>query len=328
MGVSPMLKKERWSMGETPMPFQMKHFTSLAACTSAELRHVMDVAQQLKHQYKLTGKNDPLLAGQTLAMIFEKPSLRTRVSFAVAMTHLGGNGLLLRDEEVGLGKREPVADVARVLSGMCDGIMARTFSHQHMLDLAKYATVPVINGLTDYSHPCQAMADMMTLEEHFGHLKGLTMAFVGDGNNVARSLSVACGKFGMKFILSAPGGYELPANDIDRIMSQVPEMDFQTVSNPKDAVHDADVIVTDTWVSMGQEEEKARRIKDFAGYRVDKELLAAAPDRAVVLHCLPAYRGLEISEDVFEGPRSLVFKEAENRLHFQKGLLAVLMGAV
>jgi len=156
----------------------------------------------------------------------------------------------------------------------------------------------------------------------------LTMAFVGDGNNVARSLSVACGKFGMKFILSAPGGYELPANDIDRIMSQVPEMDFQTVSNPKDAVHDADVIVTDTWVSMGQEEEKARRIKDFAGYRVDKELLAAAPDRAVVLHCLPAYRGLEISEDVFEGPRSLVFKEAENRLHFQKGLLAVLMGAV
>jgi ornithine carbamoyltransferase len=306
----------------------MKHFTSLAACSSAELRHVMDVAQQLKHQYKLTGKNDPLLAGQTLAMIFEKPSLRTRVSFATAMTHLGGNGLLLRDEEVGLGKREPVQDVARVLSGMVDGIMARTFSHQTMLDLAKYATVPVINGLTDYSHPCQALADMMTLEEHFGHLKGLTMAFIGDGNNVARSLSVACGKFGMKFILSAPGGYELPADDIDRIMSQVPEMDFETVRDPKDAVHEADVIVTDTWVSMGQEEEKSRRMADFAGYRVDDDLLAAAPDHAVVLHCLPAYRGLEISEEVFEGPRSLVFKEAENRLHFQKGLLAVLMGGM
>jgi len=288
----------------------------------------MDVAQQLKHQYKLTGKNDPVLAGQTLAMIFEKPSLRTRVSFAVAMTHLGGNGLLLRDEEVGLGKREPVADVARVLSGMCDGIMARTFEHQKILDLAKYATVPVINGLTDYSHPCQALADLMTLEEHFGNLKGLTMAFVGDGNNVARSLSVACGKFGMKFIMSAPGGYELPANDIDRIMSQVPEMDFVTMSDPKAAVREADVIVTDTWVSMGQEQEKARRMKDFAGFRVDKDLLANAPDRAVVLHCLPAYRGLEISEEVFEGPRSLVFKEAENRLHFQKGLLAVLMGGM
>jgi ornithine carbamoyltransferase len=306
----------------------MKHFTSLAACTTDELRHILDVAQQLKHQYKLTGKNDPILSGQTLAMIFEKPSLRTRVSFAVAMTHLGGSGLLLRDEEVGLGKREPVADVARVLSGMCDGIMARTFSHQNVLDLAKHATVPVINGLTDYSHPCQAMADLMTLEEHFGHLNGLTMAFVGDGNNVARSLSVACGKFGMKFILSAPGGYELPEDDIDWIMTQLPEMDFAIVTDPKDAVRDADIVVTDTWVSMGQEEEKARRIADFTGYRVDVDLLAVAPDHAVVLHCLPAYRGLEISEEVFEGPRSLVFKEAENRLHFQKGLLAVLMGGM
>jgi ornithine carbamoyltransferase len=306
----------------------MKHFISLADCTPAELRHVMDVAQQLKHQYKLTGKNDPILAGQTLAMIFEKPSLRTRVSFAVAMTHLGGNGLLLRDEEVGLGKREPVQDVARVLSGMCDGIMARTFEHHKIIDLAKHASVPVINGLTDYSHPCQAMADLMTLEEHFGDLAGRTMAFIGDGNNVARSLSVACGKFGMKFILSAPGGYELPSDDIDRIMTQMPEMDFMTVTDPKDAVADADVIVTDTWVSMGQEEEKARRMHDFAGYRVDKDLLAAAPDKAVVLHCLPAYRGLEISEEVFEGPRSLVFAEAENRLHFQKGLVAVLMGGM
>ncbi len=306
----------------------MKNFISLAETSPADLRHTLDVAQQLKHQLKLTGKNDPVLAGQTLAMIFEKPSLRTRVSFAVAMTQLGGSGLVLRDDEVGLGKREPVADVARVLSGMCDGIMARTFSHQHMLDLAKFATVPVINGLTDYSHPCQAMADLMTVEEHFGHLAGLTMAFVGDGNNVARSLSVACGKFRMKFVLSAPGGYELPADDLDRIMSQVPEMDFVTIADPRDAVRDADVIVTDTWVSMGQEEEKARRVKDFAGFRVDSDLLKHAPDKAVVLHCLPAYRGYEISEDVFEGPRSLVFQEAENRLHFQKGLLAVLLGGL
>ncbi len=304
----------------------MRHFTSLADWSPADLRHLMDTAKRLKAQHRSTGRNDPVLAGKTLAMVFEKPSLRTRVSFSVGMTHLGGTGLLLRDDEVGLGKREPVQDVARVLSGMCDGIMARTFSHQVVLDLAKFATVPVINGLTDYSHPCQAMADLMTVEEHFGNLKGRTMAFVGDGNNVARSLAVACGKFGMSFVLSAPGGYELPEDDVDRVMALVPEMDFETVSDPVEAVHDADVVVTDTWVSMGQEDEKARRMADFARYRVDADLLAAAPAHAVVLHCLPAYRGLEISEEVFEGPRSLVFPEAENRLHFQKGLLAVLLG--
>ena len=304
----------------------MRHFTSLADCSPADLRHLLDTAKQLKQQYKSTGGNDPLLAGKTLAMVFEKPSLRTRVSFAVAMTHLGGVGLLLRDDEVGLGKREPVQDVARVLSGMCDGIMARTFEHQVVLDLARFATVPVINGLTDYSHPCQAMADLMTVEEHFGTLAGRTMAFVGDGNNVARSLAIACGKFGMSFVLAAPGGYELPADDVDRIMTLVPEMDFETVTDPVEAVQGADVVVTDTWVSMGQEAEKNRRVADFAQYRVDAELLAAAPPHAVVLHCLPAYRGLEISQDVFEGPRSLIFPEAENRLHFQKGLLAVLMG--
>ena len=304
----------------------MRHFTSLADHTPAELRHLMDVARTLKQQYKSTRRNDPILAGRTLAMVFEKPSLRTRVSFSVAMTHLGGTGLLLRDDEVGLGKREPVRDVARVLSGMCDGIMARTFSHQTVLDLAKFATVPVINGLTDYSHPCQAMADLMTVEEHFGTLAGKRVAFVGDGNNVARSLAVACGKFGMSFVLCAPGGYELPADDLDRVMARVPEMDFETVTDPEQAVHDADVVVTDTWVSMGQEHEQARRMADFARYKVDAALLAAAPAHAVVLHCLPAYRGLEISEDVFEGPRSLVFPEAENRLHFQKGLLAVLLG--
>ncbi len=304
----------------------MRHFTSLADWSPADLRQLLDVAVRLKRQHKATGRNDPLLAGRTLAMVFEKPSLRTRVSFSVAMTHLGGVGLLLRDDEVGLGKREPVADVARVLSGMCDGIMARTFEHQMVLDLARHAAVPVINGLTDYSHPCQAMADLMTVEEHFGNLAGRTMAFVGDGNNVARSLAVACGKFGMSFVLSSPGGYELPADDMNRVMARVPGMDFETVTDPADAVHDADVVVTDTWVSMGQEAEKARRTADFAPYRVDAALLAAAPAHAVVLHCLPAYRGLEISEDVFEGPRSLVFQEAENRLHFQKGLLAVLMG--
>jgi ornithine carbamoyltransferase len=303
----------------------MRHFISIADYSSQELRHTLDVAKRLKKQLKTTGKNDPLLAGKTLAMVFEKPSLRTRVSFAVAMTQLGGNGLLLRDEEVGLDKREATQDVARVLCGMCDGIMARTFEHSKIEKLAEYSTVPVINGLTDYSHPCQAMADLMTVEEHFGDLAGRTLAFIGDGNNVARSLAVACGKFNMRFILAAPGGYELPSNDVDRIMSQVPQLDFVTTNDPQEAARSADVLYTDTWVSMGQETEKARRIKDFSGFAIDENLLSIAPKHAVVLHCLPAYRGLEISEGVMEGPQSLVFPEAENRLHFQKGLIAVLM---
>jgi ornithine carbamoyltransferase len=303
-----------------------RHFIALSQQSTEDLTHILDVAKRLKLQLKTTGKNDPLLAGKTLAMIFEKPSLRTRVSFAVAMTQLGGSGLLLRDEEVGMGKREAVQDVARVLSGMCDGIMARTFSHENLKLLAQHATVPVINALTDYSHPCQAMADVMTAQENFGSLEGRTMAYVGDGNNVARSLSVACGKFGMRFILASPVNHALPEDDMSRIMSQVPQMDFETTQDPFEAVRQADVIYTDTWVSMGQEAEKAARLRDFAGFCVDEKLLAAAPKHAIVLHCLPAYRGLEISEAVLEGPQSHVFPQAENRLHFQKGLLAVLMG--
>src|SRR5215208_7611356 len=201
------------------IPMALKHFIAISDCTADELRHLLDASRRLKKQHQETGRNDPILAGQTLAMVFEKPSLRTRVSFAVAMTHLGGSGLVLRPDEVGIGTREPVEDVARVLSGMCDGIMARTFEHEKVTGLAKHASVPVINGLTDHSHPCQAMADLMTLEEHFGagSLPGKTLAFIGDGNNVARSLAVACGKFGMRFLLSAPPGYELPDADVDRI---------------------------------------------------------------------------------------------------------------
>ena len=305
----------------------MRHFTAIADYSTDELRHTLDVAFRLKDQLKRTGRNDPVLAGKTLAMIFEKPSLRTRVSFAVGMTQLGGNGLLLRQEEVGLGSREPIQDVARVLSSMCDGIMARTFEHEKVTGLAKWSTVPVINGLTDYSHPCQAMADLMTLMEHFGRdLKGRTLVYVGDGNNVVRSLASACGRFGLRFVVAAPDAYKLPQEDVDRIMAQVPDMDFVSTDDPAAAVRDADAVYTDTWVSMGQEEEKARRVKDFAGYRVDEDLMKNAPKHAVVLHCLPAYRGLEISDGVMEGRQSLVFPQAENRLHFQKGLLAVLMG--
>lgn len=304
----------------------MHHFISISDCTADELRHLLDVSRELKDQFKMTGRNDPLLAGKILALVFEKPSLRTRVSFESAMLHLGGHGLNLRNEEVGLDSREPTRDVARVLSGMVDGIMARTFEHDKILNLAKYATVPVINGLTDYSHPCQAMADVLTIEEHFGSLDDKTVAYVGDGNNVARSLATACGKLGVRFIIASPAGYQLDTTEVDRIMAQVPEMDFETTDDPFEAVRDADVLYTDTWVSMGQETEKERRVKEFEGFCIDEKLLAEAPRTAIVLHCLPAYRGLEISEGVMESPRSLVFAQAENRLHFQKGLLAVLMG--
>ncbi|MGA2498334.1 MAG: ornithine carbamoyltransferase [Tepidisphaeraceae bacterium] len=303
----------------------MRHFISISGCTCEELRHLLDVSRRLKKQHKDTGRNEPLLLGKTLAMIFEKPSLRTRVSFTVAMHHLGGAAMMLRDEEVGLDKREPAKDVARVLSGMCDGIMARTFAHAKVTELAKYATVPVINGLTDFSHPCQAMADLMTIEEHFGSLKGHTLAFIGDGNNVARALATACGRFGMRFVLATPSAYRLPAEDVDRIMAQVPDLDFVMTQDPFEAVHEADAVYTDTWVSMGQEAEKAQRVKDFQGFAVDERLMAAAPKHAIVLHCLPAYRGYEITDEVIEGANSMVFAQAENRLHFQKGLLAVLM---
>jgi len=305
----------------------MKDFVTLSDWSTQQLRHVLDVAHKLKREYRAIGRNEAMLAGKTLAMIFEKPSLRTRVSFATAMAQLGGAALLLRQEEVGLDTREPVKDVARVLASMCDGIMARTFEHQKVVDLAKWSSVPVINGLTDYSHPCQAMTDLMTVEEHFGSLAGRTLAFIGDGNNVARSLSVACGKFGMRFIIAAPKSYQLPTEDVDEVMSLIPEMDYIVTQDPFEAARQADVLYTDTWVSMGQEAEKARRLHDFTGYCVDENLLAVAPRHAIVLHCLPAYRGLEISDAVMEGPQSKVFPQAENRLHFQKGLLAVLMAA-
>src|SRR6476620_8726717 len=254
----------------------MKHFTAIADYSTEELSHLLDVSFRLKDQLRKTGRNDPILAGKTLAMIFEKPSLRTRVSFAVGMTQLGGAGLLLRQEEVGLDTREPLKDVSRVLSSMCEGIMARTFEHEKVTGLAKWSTVPVINGLTDYSHPCQAMTDLMTLEERFGgNLKGRTLAFVGDGNNVARSLAVACGKFGMRFVLASPPGYELPQDDVDQVMARAPEMDFTITHDPAEAVESADAVYTDTWVSMGQEEEKERRVKEFAGYHIDEKLMAA-----------------------------------------------------
>lgn len=305
----------------------MTHFIDIVDHCTDWLKHVLDVGHALRAQRQAGQANQPILAGKTLAMIFEKPSLRTRVSFQQAMYELGGHAIVLQKQEVGLGQRESVADVTRVLCGMVQGIMARVFEHEKLREMAKYATVPVINALSDHSHPVQALADIMTIRDEFGaDLAGRTLAFVGDGNNVSRSLARLCSKLGMHFVLAAPEGYTLEADLFDRINRDVPGVSARQISDPVEAVKQADVIVTDTFVSMGQEEEKEQRLPIFAPYQVNVELLSQAPEHAIVLHCLPAYRGVEITDEVMDGPRSRVFPEAHNRLHAQKGLLAVLMG--
>ncbi len=305
----------------------MKHFISIAEHSVDFLKQTLDTAQRLKKQLKSNGRNDPILAGKTAAMIFEKPSLRTRVSFTQAMNQCGGHAIALTGDEIGLGTREPAKDVARVLSGMCDLIVARVFEHQKLTELKEYAAVPVINALSDYSHPCQAMSDMLTLQEHFGKIDGRTLVYVGDGNNVARSLAVACGKLSVRFVCCTPSGYELPSDDLDRIMTQVPGMDFVVSSDPTEAVRNADAVYTDTWTSMGQEAEKQLRINEFQGFQINDELMKIAPAHCVIMHCLPAYRGLEISDEAMEGKQSLIFQQAENRLHYQKALIVTLLGA-
>jgi ornithine carbamoyltransferase len=259
--------------------------------------------------------------------VFQKPSLRTRASFDVAMYHLGGYAIMLGPDEIGLGKRESIGDIARVLSGYVQGIMARVFDHDHVEKLAQYASVPVINGLSDESHPCQVMADMLTIYEHFGTLKGLKLAFIGDGNNVAASLAIAAAKFGMHYSIATPVDYELPAAVLDEANGYAAEMQttVETTYEPEAALENADVIYTDTWVSMGQEAETARRLKIFEPFQVNAALLSQAKKDAVVLHCLPAHRGQEITDEVADGPQSLIFPQAENRLHAQKAILVQLM---
>lgn len=295
------------------------NFINLADFSGPQLAGLLDRACKDKALFK-QDKLPASLTGKALAMIFEKPSLRTRVSFETAMTHLGGHAMYLSNADIGIGSREPIKDIARVLGRMCDGIMARTFSHQMVEDFGRYAGVPVVNALTDYSHPCQAMADIMTVQEHLGDVAGRTIAFIGDGNNVARSLAIACGKLEMKFILACPTGYELEAEFLDKLAGTV-----SVTNDPLSAVAEADVIYTDTWVSMGQEEEKKKRIDDFKGFQINAKLLAAAPQRAIVLHCLPAYRGYEITDEAFEAHATTILDESENRLHFQRTLLNVLM---
>lgn len=301
----------------------MKDFLAVSDCSTQDLLELLELSDRLKKYYK-KGNRDLCLAGKSLVMLFEKPSLRTRMSFQIAMAQLGGHPIYVKPEDIGgIGKREPIKDMARVLERYADGIMARTFAHDTVVELAQYCEIPVINALTDWSHPCQAMADIMTIREHFGKLDGIKIAYVGDGNNVARSLAFGCAKLNMKIAIASPKGYELDKASIDQANKMAANCVTQ-MNSPQEAVKGADVIYTDTWVSMGQEDEKQKRVADFQGFAVDSKLMALAP-KAKIMHCLPAYRGYEISDDAMESPNSIVFDEAENRLHFQRALLKKLM---
>lgn len=302
----------------------MKDFIETIDYSAKQLKELLNESTRLKRLYK-SGGSELCLANKTLAMLFEKPSLRTRISFEVAMTNLGGHAIYVKPEDIGgIGKREPVKDIARVLSRYVDGIMARTFSHSVVVELAQFATVPVINALTDWSHPCQAMADVLTIQEHCGKLEGIKIAFIGDGNNVARSLAFACAKLGMKLVVASPAGYELDKESI-AIANKIAAGTVSQIKNTTEAVADADIIYTDTWVSMGQEGEKQKRIVNFKGFQVDAKLVKSAPAKVKIMHCLPAYRGYEITDEVVESPNSIIFDQSENRLAFQRALLKKLM---
>jgi ornithine carbamoyltransferase len=297
-------------------------FTRVADWSGTELLEVLDLADELKRALR-TGEEHHLLPGRTLGMIFQKPSTRTRVSFEVGIYQLGGMGLYLSASDLQLGRGETLKDTATVLSRYLDAIMIRTFAQSDVEELADHASIPVINGLTDDSHPCQALADVMTIRERFGRLEGLRVAYLGDGNNVCASLMVACAKLGTSFVAATPAGYA-PAEEPVRIAREAGG-DVVLSDDPKTAAEGADVLYTDVWTSMGQEEERERRLRDLAGFGIDAALVARAAPEAIVLHCLPAHYGEEITEDVLYGPHSAVWDQAENRLHAQKALMALVI---
>jgi len=302
------------------------HFISLADFSSEELWRFLELAMDLKAEWR-KGGNRPVLQGTTLGMIFQKPSLRTRVSFDMAMLHLGGHALYLSPNEIQLGQRESTADVARVLSRYVDGIMARVFAHQDVLDLARHSRVPVINGLSDYSHPCQGLADLLTIYERLGRLAGVKLAYVGDGNNVCHSLLLGGSRLGMHLAVATPPGYEPRSDVVDLAKSFAQESGGQVTltHDPAEAARGADVVYTDVWASMGQEAEREKRLAIFPPYQVNANLVAKASPDVLVMHCLPAHRGEEITDEVIDGPHSVVFDQAENRLHAQKAILVRLM---
>lgn len=301
----------------------VKHFLELSDYSSNELNALLDLSVELKALYR-NGNRDTCLLGKSVMMIFEKPSSRTRISFEVAINQLGGSAIYARPDDAGrLGEREPIKDLARVLNGYVDTIVVRTFAHESLQELAQYSTVPVVNALTDQAHPCQAMADMLTIREHLGQLPGRKLAFVGDGNNMARSLALASAKLGLDFSIATPQAYTLNQEFWKKLVSESETKLVQTI-DPLEAVQGADIVYTDTWVSMGQEDEKQQRQKVFAPYQVDATLMATAASDAKIMHCLPAYRGLEISDEMIESNKSIIFEQAENRLHFQRALLKFL----
>jgi ornithine carbamoyltransferase len=303
-----------------------RDFLRVADWSADELRLALDLADRLKAAQK-GGEAHALLPGRALAMLFEKPSNRTRVSFEVGMTQLGGHAVNLASQEVQLGRRETVRDTALVLSRYVDAILIRTFAQAVVEELAEHADVPVINGLTDDAHPCQALADAMTIRERLGRLEGVRLAYVGDGNNMCNSLMVAAARLGMSFVAATPAGYEPAADAVELARAAGAESggSVELVRDPREAAAGADALYTDVWTSMGQEDERERRLRDLDGYGVDAALLAEARPEAIVLHCLPAHVGEEIGADVLYGPQSAVWDEAENRLHAQKALLALIV---
>jgi ornithine carbamoyltransferase len=305
----------------------MKDFLSIADYSPEEIQAFLDLAIELKKELE-NGANKPLLKEKTMAMIFQKPSLRTRVSFDMAMRQLGGDALYLSPAEIGLGQRESIADVARVISGYVNILMARVFEHQHILELARWSSIPVINGLSDYNHPCQAMADALTIQERFGNLKGLNVTFIGDGNNVAVSLMHICAKLGANFTVAAPQDYQLDSATVDEALgyAQSSGGEIKLLHDPHEAVKHAQVIYTDTWTSMGQEQEAQKREKVFPPYQINQKLVDEAQPEVIVMHCLPAHRGQEITDEVADGPSSVIFNQAHNRMHAQKAIVARLLG--
>lgn len=304
----------------------MKHFLDIADFTKDEIQKLLDLSVTLKEEQK-AGKSRQLLKNKVLAMVFQKPSLRTRVSFDMAMRTLGGDALYLSPQEIGLGKRESIADVSRVLSGYVQAVMARVFAHEHILELAKWSNVPVINGLSDYNHPCQAMADALTIYEEFGDLQGLTVSYIGDGNNVAVSLMKIVTKLSADFRIANPEGYDMPASDIElgKKFASQSGGSVTLLRRPEEAAENADVIYTDTWTSMGQEEEARKREKVFPPYQVNRGIVDLGKPKVIVMHCLPAHRGYEITDEVADGPHSRLFEQAENRMHAQKAILVDLL---
>ena len=307
----------------------MDHFLSLADLTPDELRGLLNLALELKEEWKDSG-NRPVLKGKTLGLVFQKPSLRTRVSFEMGMIHLGGQALYLSPAEIQLGKRESVPDVARVLSRYVDGIMARVFGHADIIALAEYSRVPIINGLSDYNHPCQGLADFLTIIEHKGwDLEGRKLVFAGDGNNVATSLLFGATLLGMDFCITGPRGYELPPGvwALGKQLAAASGSQLLATYDPHEAVAGADVIYTDAWASMGQESEAEERARIFAPYQVNKTLVAEAKPDVIAMHCLPAHRGQEITDAICDGPHSVLWDQAENRMHAQKAILVQLLAA-